>query len=200
MKLIVISTPYFFEGEAALIWLLMEAGLELFHLRKPGTSLNKTRRLLNAIPSYYHDRIVLHDAFHLCDTFQLKGIHLNSRNKVVPEGFSGSVSRSCHSLEEVKQAVGFDYVFLSPIFDSISKKEYRGRFAPEALQEAGQNGIIHSGVIALGGMNVDTIPQMASFGFGGVAVLGALWGNNPSCSNSKELLRRFEQLQLSVTK
>lgn len=36
MKLIVITTPQFFEGEAAAVTSLFQNGLEILHLRKPG--------------------------------------------------------------------------------------------------------------------------------------------------------------------
>ena len=38
MKLIVITTPQFFEGEAAAVTSLFQNGLEILHLRKPGAS------------------------------------------------------------------------------------------------------------------------------------------------------------------
>ncbi|MDD6809054.1 MAG: thiamine phosphate synthase, partial [Bacteroidales bacterium] len=47
------------------------------------------------------------------------------------------LSVSCHSLEELSaHKAKFDYLFLSPIFDSISKKGYSGRFTREQLLEA----------------------------------------------------------------
>ena len=36
MKLIVITTPQFFEGEAEAVTSLFQNGLEMLHLRKPG--------------------------------------------------------------------------------------------------------------------------------------------------------------------
>ena len=38
MKLIVITTPQFFEGEAEAVTSLFQNGLEILHLRKPGAS------------------------------------------------------------------------------------------------------------------------------------------------------------------
>ena len=97
MKLIVITTPYFFEGEGEILTALFQAGMEKLHIRKPQSRKEELRSLLDAVPAEYHSRIVIHDHFELAAEYALAGIHLNSRNQNIPEGFQGSISRSCHS-------------------------------------------------------------------------------------------------------
>lgn len=65
MKLIAITLPCFFEGEAEAIRLLMEDGLDLLHLRKPEGKEEDFRRLLSALPQQCRARMVLHDVFPL---------------------------------------------------------------------------------------------------------------------------------------
>lgn len=55
-------------------------------------------------------------------------------------------------------------------------------------------GIINTKVMALGGINEDTIPLAADYGFGGVAVLGALWADYPSDRDQEGLSKRFNNL------
>ncbi len=66
------------------------------------------------------------------------GIHLNARNpKSEPHDYAGHVSCACHSVEEVKNRKHFyDYVFMSPIYDSISKVNYYSTYTAEELREA----------------------------------------------------------------
>lgn len=45
-----------------------------------------------------------------------------------------------------------DYLFLSPIFDSISKRGYLSQFSFESLQNAAKEGLIDGKVFALGGV------------------------------------------------
>lgn len=176
MKLIVITTPYFFEGEAAAITSLFRNGLEILHLRKPGASAEETERFLRQLPEEYLPRIVTHEQFQLVPALGLKGIHLNGRNPQIPAGYAGHVSRSCHSLEEVQRhKAECDYVFLSPIYDSISKEGYSSAYPFDTLQKAQQAGIIDSKVIALGGISLEHLPEIASLGFGGAALLGDIW-------------------------
>ena len=120
MKWIIITSPEFLSGEATFISKLFSQGLDLLHLRKPEASLEAYKRLLLQIPKHWYSRIVLHEHFALAEKFGLHGIHLNRRCSQVPDSFRGSISCSCHTLEEVKkQKASKDYVFLSPIFDSI---------------------------------------------------------------------------------
>ena len=161
MKLIVITKPTFFIEEDKIITALFEEGLDILHLRKPETAAMYSERLLTLIPEKYHRYIVTHEHFYLKEEFGLMGIHLNARNSQEPKGFSGHVSCSCHSIEEVKAKKRYyDYVFMSPIFDSISKKDYNSAYTPEELRQAAKEGIIDKNVMALGGINPDNILQI----------------------------------------
>lgn len=103
MKTIVITRPDLFDGEAAWIATLFRAGLPTLHLRKPEAPIEVVRALLRSVPAEFHDRIVLHDSFSLTREFALRGVHLNGRNPEPPENHCGSVSRSCHDLDEVRR-------------------------------------------------------------------------------------------------
>ncbi|MDR0699091.1 MAG: thiamine phosphate synthase [Tannerella sp.] len=107
-----------------------------------------------------------------------------------------SISGSCHSFDEITDAQAkFDYMFLSPIFDSISKAGYKQGYTPEQLNDAKAVGIINDRVIALGGMNVERISEVRRYGFGGVAVLGSLWTESVAGGDIDGLLERFHELR-----
>jgi hydroxymethylpyrimidine kinase/thiamin-phosphate pyrophosphorylase len=176
MKWITITSPEFLSGEAIFIDKLFSQGLDLLHLRKPEASLEAYKRLLLQIPKHWYSRIVLHEHFALAEKFGLHGIHLNRRCSQVPDSFRGSISCSCHTLEEVKkQKASKDYVFLSPIFDSISKVGYHAAFSPTLLKQAAIENVIDEKVIALGGITANNIPLVKEWHFGGVALLGDIW-------------------------
>ena len=179
MRVILYTRPDLFEGEADTIIAMMERGLETLHLRKPNVPDEGIERLICAIPPHMRKRIVLHSAFHLAERYGLRGIHLNSRHPLPPQGYSGHLSRTCHSLSEVERCKGAcDYVTLSPIFDSISKRGYAAAFTREQIEQARRAGIIDEKVIALGGIDESNIASIADMGFGGAGVLGAVW-NSP---------------------
>lgn len=193
-KLIVISTPFFFPGENLILARLFEEGMQRLHLRKPEGKQEELCRLLDEIPVAYHPKIVLHDCFGLAADYGLGGVHLNKRNNRIPAGYKGSISRSCHSIEELEQYRALDYLFLSPIFRSISKEGYGNGFAMETLQQASDTGIINEKVIALGGIGLTTLPRLRPFRFGGAAVLGALWGSHPSVEQADLIITQYKKL------
>lgn len=176
MKWIIITSPEFLSGEATFIDKLFSSGLDLLHIRKPNASIEAYIQLISQIPSKWHNHIVIHEHFELAEEYNLYGIHLNRRCSKIPATFPGNISCSCHSLEEVvKEKETKNYVFLSPIFDSISKVGYHAAFSPILLKQAALENIIDEKVIALGGITACNIPLAREWHFGGVAILGDLW-------------------------
>lgn len=176
MKIIAITTPNFIECESSVIPHLLQLGVDLVHIRKPSATSEQMALLLDSLPTWCYDQLVVHDCLELANKYNLKGVHLNRRNHTVPDNFKGSVSMSCHSLEEVEIKKDMaDYVFLSPIFNSISKNGYNSAFSKEELHNAMKQGTIDKKVIALGGVSLANIETVKDLGFGGAALLGDIW-------------------------
>jgi thiamine-phosphate pyrophosphorylase len=117
----------------------------------------------------------VHDYYALYEEYALRGVHLNHNITSYPPHYRGTRTRSCHSFDEVvKYKEECDYLFLSPIFDSISKRGYLSKFSHNELLNASISGIIDDKVIALGGVTPDKISYLKSLHFGGAAMLGAL--------------------------
>ena len=113
MKIVLMTTPFFFVEESQILTALFDEGLELLHLRKPDTEPVFSERLLSLIPESYHRRIVTHDHFYLKNEYGLRGVHLNDRNLELPDGFKGTISCSCYTVEEIEaRRRKMDYVFL----------------------------------------------------------------------------------------
>lgn len=176
MLLIAITLPYAIDEEVAIIRHLLADGVDIIHLRKPDADISYCRGLLSQLSADERARIVIHDYWTLYEEFALRGIHLNRNVRTLPDQYSGSRSRSCHSFEEVVRYKNeCDYLFLSPIFDSISKIGYSSAYSHDELQRAADEGIIDERVVALGGVTPDKIPYLRSLGFGGVAMSGAIY-------------------------
>ncbi|MDE5976627.1 MAG: thiamine phosphate synthase, partial [Muribaculaceae bacterium] len=155
LRVIAISLPFFIKNEAEKISRILSEEADIFHLRKPHSSLEEMERLLNEIPEEFYPRIKLHDNFSLLEKYPLGGVHLNSR---CPEyhGVAGSVSCSAHSVEQLIGAKHYDYITLSPIFDSISKKGYKSAFDIETLRPI----LKERRVVALGGVTPEKFPLL----------------------------------------
>ena len=175
---IAITLPYAIDEEAAFIGQLLAEGIDIVHLRKPDAGIDYCRGLLKELTPDQRLRVVIHDYPTLYDEFSLRGVHLNRNVTQLPSDYRGSRTRSCHTFEEVARYKDeCDYLFLSPIFDSISKQGYRSKFGHDELLNASNEGIIDSKVIALGGVTPEKIDYLKALHFGGIAMMGAI--NSP---------------------
>jgi len=175
---IVITRPEFFEGEAeAIIKLFEERQIDRLHIRKPNATKEAVEQLILQLPDRLYPLISIHDHYALAEQYQLGGIHLTGRNPVAPAHWTGMISTSCHSIEELakRRQENFTYLTLSPIFDSISKEGYQAAFSPKQLQQAHATGLIDQHVLALGGVTFARLPKVQAMGFGGGMILGDAW-------------------------
>lgn len=185
MHLAVITDAVFRPDEAEVIPRLLDGEIDRVHLRKPGAAETNLRRLIESLPAALYPRLTLHDCLPLAVEYGLGGVHLNRRNPLPPKGFRGMESRSCHSLDEVAACREEDYLFLSPVFDSISKSGYCAAFPEASLRDAAARGLLGARVWALGGVRPDLLPRVRAYGFGGAVMLGSIWRDT-----SAEGLRR----------
>lgn len=173
MEWVVITSSSFFEGEVSFIRLLLRCGVNLVHLRKPESTAEQCATVLGRLTTEERRRVVVHQHFQQAVDYGLHGIHLNRRNPKPLPGYGGSISRSCHSMEEVSEwKPHCQYVFLSPIFNSISKHDYKATFSAGELARAAAEGLIDGKVFALGGIAPEHIPALKAWRFGGAAMLG----------------------------
>jgi thiamine-phosphate pyrophosphorylase len=185
MKKIIISRPDFFENEAGQINALLEKGMQLLHLRKPDCTKEELATLLRNIDSVYYSKIALHQYHELAGEFGIKRLHFpeklrleqteESLQNLKERGFV--LSTSIHNpaaLADLSNA--FSYTFLGPVFDSISKQNYRAalqaNFKLNRLNFTGE-------VIALGGIDDSKIKTITQMGFDGAAFLGSIWSEIP---------------------
>jgi thiamine-phosphate pyrophosphorylase len=187
MKIIALTTPKITDEDTSIIRTLFDRGIDIVHLRKPDSGIDECRKLLSALNAEQRSKIVVHDYPELYSEFSLRGIHINRNVCSLPDGYCGFKSRSCHTFEEVvRYKSDYDYLFLSPIFDSISKSGYRSAFSNVELQEASDMGIIDEKVIALGGVTLAKIAYLKKLKFGGVAMVGGIY-NMETLTNLKDI-------------
>lgn len=182
MELIVISSPEFLQDEARVINELFAAGMKRFHLRKPNASVAKLIELISAIDPGYRSEVVLHQQHELADGFSMHRRHYPEALRLIQAELLEAqkrrgmgLSTSIHKLEHACTLSVFDYVFFSPVFNSISKLGYHGTLSPEFRLSKSEG---TPAIIALGGVDYGNIPLAMEMNFDGVAVLGAIW-NKP---------------------
>ncbi|PWK23822.1 thiamine-phosphate pyrophosphorylase [Arcicella aurantiaca] len=188
MKKVIISNPTDFEGEIDIIEQLLSDKTLIFHLRKPEKSKDELTEFLQKISPKFYRQIVVHSHHDLLKKYNLKGVHFTEKmREQLPNDDLISmaktlrkrgltVSFSLHSLEAIEQLpCKADYVFLSPIFQSISKPDYPSAFSIEILKQFFKNRISNVPVLALGGVNNENIEIVQTIGFQGYALMGSVW-------------------------
>jgi len=178
MKPIVISYPGQVESEVEAIMALFEAGLEVLHVRKPSFSQEQMKQWIEAIDEKYRPQIVIHSHLELVEEMGLKGVHFTSTNLHLMDSYSDNAlpkSISVHSMTElVNLSDAFNYAYISPVFESISKSGY-GPAVDKTMLKTFLANEHEVAVFALGGINMSTVDEARELGFDGVALHGHIW-------------------------
>jgi len=183
MNLILITPDHFLEQECALVNACFAYGLQRLHLRKKKFSEQDYRNYIGSIDTAFHQRIVLTEYFGLLTEFDLGGVHLNSHIRDQPATWEElaalqprHTSASFHSWDEINAAANnFDYVLISPVFDSISKKGYKAGIDLKGAAILKQVNTNCPGIVGLGGVQANNIRLLQAAHFDGAALLGAVW-------------------------
>ena len=195
-QLLLLTAPTALPDEPRLLTNLLAQSPGKVHLRKPGWPAARLEALVQALPTRWHSRLVLHGHPVLVRRYQLGGLHLPAALRTAgppPRLLPGqTLSTSFHSLAEIsRHRRRYDYVFLSPIFDSISKAGYASGFDLATVQARLRVVAARPGyrpqVLALGGVSAANIGQLAPAGFAGAAVLGTVWQSPDPAAALREL-------------
>ncbi len=197
MVRIAITSEDIHPRESEFITMILNRGWDFVHLRHPNTSLSDMKCLLDSIPQKLHSRIRIHGHFELLSSYNLGGLHLNRRCPEAPATYRGNFSQSCHSFEEIRDIIDpqTDYVTISPVFDSISKKGYRSQFGLEELnlQNKRIRTSVNMKIIGLGGITPENARSALDAGLDGFAVLGYLMSaHDPEMLSAR--LDEFDQI------
>jgi thiamine-phosphate pyrophosphorylase len=210
MKLIVISSPNKSKSEIRHIIDFFENGLEVFHIKKKGFNRAKMEEYISSIPQKYHDKLVLHSHYNLASKYHLRGIHI-SRHKRKRKWMSTvhyyisklfapklKISKSFHSIHSmIYDKKKYDYVFLSPVFDSHDIGVFSASFSEKQLRSVLYK--THHRVIALGGVSTDRVEVARRSGFAGIALHGAIWREKKDrLGKFNEIKKEAERVSLEV--
>lgn len=196
--MIVITNYYPLLNEAYLLNRLFDEGLELLHIRKPGISENELISFIQKIKQENRNKLVLHHNYDLGERFDINRIHFAEKNRPdfqhiidrLGSEKSWIFSASTHSIDDFNNLPDvFEYAFLSPVYESISKPGYMSDY--NIIESVKKRANFKTKLIALGGINKDNCRQILNSGFDDIALLGAVWNaEDPiaefkKCNNEK---------------
>lgn len=210
MKLILLSHPKTVDNEVDIINTMFDEGMSHFHIRKPNHSTSQLSEFISEIRSKYRHKLTIHSHHELAIKYQLQGIHLTRSHKrrIIRTWLKTEllkyqrpelkVSTSFHKLSALYKNTylkRFDYVFLSPVFGSISKRGYEAGFIDAQIKAA----LIKTDyrVIALVGIEVDKMEHVKNLGFHGMAFLGAIWNSDDPLDVFRKVKENYKLLGMS---
>ncbi len=206
MDLIVVSSPGKKDGEIGDVIRMFEAGLQRFHLRKPGSSRKYIKEFLDQVPKKYRSRIIIHSNHSFAWKYKLGGIHISKKHRKKPTNLRLKlmwyrlrnpkliITRSCRKLGDLEMKKSpYNYIILSPIFDSISINSLSGGFNQRGLISAIEKSKFP--VYAMGGVEPGNFQRIAELGFRGPAVLGYIWSSENPVEAFTKCLQSLREVQ-----
>ncbi len=209
MKLLLISNFADIPDEHHVLNLLFCEGLQYFHLRKHDYTPRQMARYIERIAEPFRNRVVLQSHFHLIEEYGLRGAHFTKKYSydefrqswglsadIEPPKLFDHLSFSLHSIPEIQRMpLLYDYLFLSPVFDSISNQGYNSKFRADELQQFLHHHTARPEVIALGGITDNVIDDVFDAGFDGMALLGYIWTTFEQTRDISQAVKRFRLIQ-----
>lgn len=155
---------------------LSDAGVDAVQLREKALTdvevFHRARELAVALRSSA-TRLIINSRFDIAVAAEADGVHLpatglspNDVRQASPRDFL--IGCSTHSLSEISTAIeaGADYVTYGPVFDTPSKSRFG---SPQGLEGLRQAASLGGWVVALGGIEPNSIPAIVAAGASGFA-------------------------------
>lgn len=194
MKIVLITPEVDDFHEMESITALIEAGVRV-HVRKKNKTEQELSKYIRQFPESIRSGITLHGYHQLAENMNLGGIHL-SGNETIDQisNWRGRISKSFHSLDFLNDVSNnnLHYGFISPVFDSISKKGYKAAFNGEELARKLLVRKTTFPVYALGGITLEKVKDLRELNFDGAAILGNFW-NIPHMEDRLDYIYKLKE-------
>jgi len=202
-QLFVFTQPEIFKDEKKFISQVFELGSSGIYLRKEKNSAYISSIFKNVNRKFHH-KLIIPLSFYDENGFQkIKSIiHFKEKERTtlnllkVPSDVG--LSTSIHDLSEWSMLSDrFKLIFYSPVFESISKPNYKPKISLEELslqiEKYRSTKEKLPQLIALGGINERNILQIKDAGFDGAALFGAMWNSLNPVNEFRKIKMIFDQ-------
>jgi thiamine-phosphate pyrophosphorylase len=180
--------------------LAVHAGVDLIQVRErdlEAASLADLVGRILAVTRGSRTRVVVNDRLDVAIATGADGVHLRHDSMAVvaartlaPTPFM--VGRSVHDVADTRVAAGADYVIAGTVFPTPSKPGVSTLLGLDGL-----HAIVRAStapVLAIGGVTLDRLGEIAATGAAGVAAIG-LFSDAPLVERTGEARRRFDSLR-----
>ena len=188
--LLLITPPIQVKDEATILRQIALFDTCIIHVRKPNFSIEQMKKWLEQFPSEATQKMMLHQHHQLQNEFNLKGIHFKESHKNSGVPFLKDTrlihSAAYHNVQDAIKQDHYHYSMLSPVFDSISKSNLKGKHFQ--IQKSNKP------IIALGGIGEQNLKTACDLGFQGIAVLGSVWQHADPVKAFKTIEKKYQNV------
>ena len=177
---LVLFTPTRSPWDAKTVVKLFDAGLGRLHVQSVRDwNVRQYEAFLQQVPEVFWNRIVLEEQPDLVLSRKLAGFQMLPGDRIPPRWpKTAALSLKCHSYDEMRSTLkGCHYLFLSPIFPSVSKRDYVPQRTHREFQVIVERWRAEGGcpVYGLGGITPQNAAHVRALGFDGMAFIGSVW-------------------------
>lgn len=189
--IIVVTAEQDIDNELQSINNLLDAGLELLHVRKYNFSDDDMYQFIYGIAPQYRNRLVTHSHHHLAEELNINRLHFNEQDRKAnkQDQYSKTIVRSTsvHSITDFNQLDNqWSYALLSPMFSSISKPAHGKDYTVKNELKLRNNQ--HVQLIGLAGIHSENLGLVYDAGVDGVALVGTIWNDKQPLVSFKNCL------------
>jgi thiamine-phosphate pyrophosphorylase len=186
----------------------IDAGVDLIQIRERGLDGGALAAIVRAVVAIAcasagtagrpRTRVVVNDRLDVAVACGADGVHLRSDSiaaeaarQMAPPGFL--IGRSVHAVEQARSAGPVDYLIAGTVFRTASKAETAPLVGLEGLAA-----IVRAStapVLAIGGITVERVSDVAAAGASGIAAIGLFASGGPLGSTVAELRMRFDTVK-----
>lgn len=175
----------------------LDGGVHAVQLREKdleGGELYHIAAQLRKLTESYHARLLINERLDVALAVDADGVHLGQASFPVATarrllGSGKLIGVSTHNLAEITAAAGADFIVFGPVYFTPSKAVYGEPRGLDRLREAVEEN--SAPIFAIGGINVERIPNVLSTGAYGVAVISAISAASDPTQAARDLLHQL---------
>ena len=180
---------------------LLKGGVSCVQLREKNaddTQIIKEAGELRELCSRYHVPLIINDRPDLALRTGASGVHVGLSDMGVQKarqilGSDFIIGASAHNVEEAlaAESAGADYLGCGAVFGSSTKTNV-SRLPVETLKNI--CAAVHIPVVAIGGVSLDNLPELAGTGIAGAAVISGLYASADKALTAAQFLNVLERI------
>ncbi len=179
----------------------INAGVKIIQYREKELSTREMYQEAKAIREITKDKgtiLIINDRIDIALAVDADGVHIGQDDmpfEIAKEilGADKIIGLTVHNIEEaiLGEKLGADYLGVSPIFSTTTKKDAGKPAGLELIKKVKEN--VKTPLVAIGGINYDNVDEVLKTGIRNVAVISAIVTKDDVESECRKFMRKIKE-------